>query len=565
MPGSSAARGYHGGVRANLVLVALSGALVTSSLALAVSCKKSTSVRATYVANFGCKTDGSLAQPVFFAIARVGEPLVFDGRAPRPEHAETCIPAEAAGDATVGDLAVTPNPDYAGAYDLVAVVGSEKEPTAEACGLDADFRPKVGADGKALLGGAHCVVARRRVRFVEGQEVAQRILLSRACAGVLCAEGTTCNPETRMCTTLQENSSHQSGGKGTGEGEVEGGVAALDAGAPSDAPVVPPPPPACEGPAGPVSVLPLTQPGVATSLAAADGRTTFINADGKPVLVSFPASGPVPTLLPDVSGKGFSAQHAGFSNIGGATRLVVTSRAFGTPGASAVYWDDQSATWGNLAGYPQGNLAPVPAHMASNGAVFGGVLSSGTPLVLRNLKAGPGFVLFGNAGSFDAAIRPIATATKAQGTAIFVVRGRSILGLPAEEEQEPFEHGTTLPQNLNVSALVALEGPGEVFVISGGKLIFLGPGFSGQGGAPNELATNVVATAADPTYVYAAVDRGPSGGAVLAIDRTTRAVCSVTIPGSVKGLAADGTRIYALTEGPNALVARPAPTGTNRK
>lgn len=563
MPGSSAARGYHGGVRANLVLVALSGALVTSSLALAVSCKKSTSVRATYVANFGCKTDGSLAQPVFFAIARVGEPLVFDGKAPRPEHAETCVPTEAAGDATVGDLAVTPNPDYAGAYDLVAVVGSEKEPTAEACGLDASFRPKVGADGKPLLGGAHCVVARRRVRFVEGQEVAQRILLSKACAGVLCAEGTTCNPETRMCTTLQENSSHQSGGSGTGVGDVDGGpVEPGDAAI--DAPILPPPP-ACEGPAGTVTVLPLTQPGVATSLAAADGRTTFINGDGKPVLVSFPASGPVPTLLPDFPGRGFSAQHAGFSNIGGATRLVVTSRAFGTPGASALYWDDQGTAWGNLAGYPQGNLAPSPNHVASNGAIFGGVLTSGTPLVLRNLKAGPSFVLFENAGSFDPAIRPTATATKAQGTAIFVVRGRSILGLPEEEEREPFEHGTTLPQNLNVSALVALEGPGEVFVISGGKLLFLGPGFSGQGGAPNELATNVVATAADPTYVYAAVDRGPGGGAVLAIDRTTRAVCSVTIPGSVKGLAADGTRVYALTEGPNALVARPAPTGTVRK
>lgn len=537
-------------MRANLVLVALSGALVTSSLALAVSCKKSTSVRATYVANFGCNTEGSLAQPVFFAIARVGEPLVFDGKAPRPEHAETCIPADATGDATVGDLAVTPNPDYAGAYDLVAVVGSEKEPTAEACGLDASFRPKVGADGKALLGGAHCVVARRRVRFVEGQEVAQRILLSKACAGVLCAEGTTCNPETRMCTTLQENSSHRSGGSGTGEGEVEGGVAVLDAGPPTDASndvTVPDD----SGAIRPCALAQNTCGGAAngsgehpTRIVAHGGVVVWVRqgTTGETAVetVSFSASVPAVSALTGSESKG-QLTSVGLAPVGGngAVSPIAVVRKGTTDGFmrwTGSDWVTMSFVGPAVAGY-------TVSTWNSNGIIAGGVVASP--------QGEYPFVVQSNA---DVEVLATALNNKAAGTVVpFVSRaaaahltladGTDLVRVYRVPGGNRDVEANALDPKGTVTALVDSTDaqPSSSFVLAGSSLQFVTGGILAT---TREILAGVSMATSDATHVYALTSG--FGSRLYAISRANPSDICEMPGGAARAIAVDAECLYTV-------------------
>ncbi|MBK8215115.1 MAG: hypothetical protein IPK71_15355 [Myxococcales bacterium] len=530
-------------------MLLLAGLLTVPALLAAISCKKSTSVRATYVTNFGCQPSGSLTQPVFFAIARVGEPLVFDGKLPRPEHAETCIPAEATGDATVGDLAVTPNPDYAGAYDLVAVVGSEKEGTAEACGLDASFRPKVGADGKPLLGGAHCVVARRRVRFVEGQEVAQRILLSKACAGVLCAEGTTCNPETRMCTTLQENSSHQSGGSGTGAGDVEGGVALVEAGAPADA-SVDATVPVDSGTIRPCALAQSTCGGAAngsgenpTRIVAQGGVVVWVKPTLGPAAVetvSFSATIPQVTALTGSEQKG-QATSVGLIPVGG--NGAVSPVAIFEKGGFDGFMRWTGSDWVVMPFSGPAAAGYTVSAWNSNGIIGGGVVSSAQGLFPFVIQSNLEVEVLPTALTNKAATQPLPFVSRGAVPHVAIVDGTDLVRVHRVPGGGSDVESNALDPKGTITALVDSNDarPSASFVLEGSSLQYV---TSGILGTTREVLSGVSQATSDATHVYALT--AGVGTRLYAISRTNPSDICEMPGGAARAIAVDAECLYTV-------------------
>jgi hypothetical protein len=532
-------------VRANLVLVALSGAFVLSSLALAVSCKRATSVRATYVANFGCEPTRNLAQPVYFAIARVGEPLVFDGQDPRPKHAKTCTPAEGTGDATVGDLAVEPNPDYEGAYDLVAIVGSEKEETGVACGLGADFRPKVGADGKPMLGGPHCVVARRRVRFVEGQEIAQRILLSKACAGVVCPDGTTCNPETRMCTQVLENSPHQSGGNGTGEGEIDGG-APNDAEAPSDASVdvaVP----VDSGTIRPCALTQNTCGGAANGsgenparIVAHGGVVVWVKPTGGVETVSFLSTVPAVTPLVGTEQRGqiLSVGLAPFGATGTVTPVAV-ARKGGADGF--VQWT--GTEWSTLPFLGAKETSLEVSAWNSNGIIAGGVVSGPQGLFPFVIQSNAEVEVLTTALTNKAATQPVPFVSRSAVPHVAIVDGADLVRIRRVPGGGSVVESNALDPKGSITALVDSNDatPSSSFVLEGSSLQYVTTGIFGGSRA---ILGGVTMATSDATHVYALTSG--IGSRLYAVSRTNPSDICEMPGGAARAIAVDAECLYTV-------------------
>lgn len=518
-------------------MLLLAGLLTVPALLAAISCKKSTSVRATYVTNFGCQPSGSLTQPVFFAIARVGEPLVFDGKLPRPEHAETCIPAEATGDATVGDLAVTPNPDYAGAYDLVAIVGSDKEETGVACGLGGDFRPRVGADGKPLLGGAHCVVARRRVRFVEGQEIAQRILLSKACAGVLCPDGTTCNPETRMCTRLVENPTSPTGGAempdevDAGPSEPPGPVDASvpDARVETDAPVVP----TCRlnrRNCGGIAARTISTPTPmgaepnAPWLVAASGRVAIIPASTR-ITEYVPATGGQNELSAPFGNGGSTVRRIAYTGHGGQPTLAaVVAGAVG--GEGIVAYAPEKTLWDVKVGV--GAIGPTVTSFVGNGSFAVGTLSD-----MKRIFLAPD-------GNFHEFID-------------FPTSSRAAIGYGPGEFGVFASGGTAvhLAPSLKPTVFAGVFGPGDVPLVGAtadtyatldaGTLTLTTRAASSGPSAVRAVANQLESAVADDRHVY-----GVRGQEIVVVTMDSGSVCTFPVSGENVHLAVDDQCLYVV-------------------
>ncbi len=90
---------------------------------------------------------------------------------------------QACDDGEIGSVVLYPRSDAAHAN--VVVVGVLGDADASTCAAFADGASPTG-DG--------CVVARRRIAFVEHQPLEVPVVLYAACAGVRCAEGSTCEP-----------------------------------------------------------------------------------------------------------------------------------------------------------------------------------------------------------------------------------------------------------------------------------------------------------------------------------------------------------------------------------
>jgi len=334
-------------------------------LAFAPSCKTATVIRAHYTTDLACQNE-RLGQKVMFSLARSGEPAVFDGR--DPSDAERCIPGARA---TVGDaqgLVLRPNdtadPPYDGSYELVAIVGTEGT-TAAACNLGPEGKP-TGA-----LGGAKCIVARRKVRFVAGAEVKQNVYLSSQCAGVVCPDGRTCNPATRLCAEVAENVEGENRGDPTTP-ETDGGAPPLDASPPpidatvdgaTDLPVcsVFAPNNACGGTVSLGAFAPLAGPKVVAGFGRAAWISPATNTISEAVFTNGNA---VTTPLPALS---LLPHRLAYANVGGAPRLAA---AFSNPvnesGDTVQLWNGTG--WAAIATAFDGQIAAL----VSDGTFLGG-------------------------------------------------------------------------------------------------------------------------------------------------------------------------------------------------
>ena len=493
---------YDGGVRKLLPFGALGAAVLVIVVAVP-SCKTATAIRAHYTTDFGCK-DGYLERKVMFSVSRTGEALVFDGR--DPNDADSCVPGPRA---TVGDgqgLVLRPNesanPRYDGTYELVAIVGTDGT-TEASCNLGPDGKPK------GDLGGEKCVVARRKVRFVSGSEVTQNVFLSSRCAGVLCPEGRTCNPATRLCAEVTENVEDESGSNQTVP-ETDGGAPALDAGL--DATIEPPSDGSVKVDAG----MPVCAPaanltclggarvfiGSSTTMpkvVASGGRAAWIEGteikegtfgvdSGGPAIVAKPSALAIPLFL-------------AYSTIGVRANALVG--AFRTGGTSDGL--DEVHTYNAGAWSLMGTLGGSITALATNGSLLGG---------MTNTRGG-----FGAAFAFDGAavletwtetpynptIVPM-VATKGATTSLVYGAGTDTYSATPKEKSTTTIAGA-LPSGVAVSRLVTYTPDERLVVVTasngtdGSTLVLLEPGIQAAV-TSHILATRVVDVAADANRIY---------------------------------------------------------------
>ena len=508
----------------------------------APSCKAASGVRATYTTNFGCAPSGQLEQPVMFAIARAGSPLLFDGE--EPKDANTCTPSAPGSDALIGDLLVRRNPDYNGPYDLVAIVGIGGAKTKEACNVDADGSPK------GVLGGVSCVVARRKFRIIEGRELSQSVLLSAKCAGVICSNGASCNPNTGLCAELEENSSKLTGG-GEKTPEVEGGAPPdLDAGKDAtrvDANILDAAPqfPLCAPLADVACVKPYVTVGsVAPEIVAGFQRVAWIegttvreysfgSSASLPVRTylhptTFPAT---PLFVGYTYGDATGWLYAVFRPAGGSD--AIHHRAF-----LAADWTRQNID--------TGANAQVQV-FASNGETLGGVWTTNPPtngqgvpfLISAGVDYSPG-----DKSALTVGVRPMcdgASNGRQSQPSLYFASGE---GVHAFSPSAKTITASVLPGQLKITRLVARIDDTSYYVLVGQDLYLLTASTLSM--VPMPVLSQVVDATADSTHVYVirSVPGSPQTSELFAIRRNGGFTCKVAGGDGYQTIATDGLCVY---------------------
>lgn len=531
-------------VRSPLLLLGLTSLVLAAA---APSCKTATVIRATFTSNFGCESGATLSHAVMFSLERTGNPPLFDGK--EPVDATRCTPRSER-EALIGDLVLRPPTDgYEGTYDLIAIAGTSGPDTAQACNLEGG-RPK-----NATLGGQACVVARRRVRFVEATEVAQNVFLSKNCAGVVCGEGSSCNPLTSRCTGLKENSTSTSGG-GEGSAEIDGSVPPdMDAGAISDAA-----PDTAIPEAGPVdaSIATCNMPAPgrcnqagsivlnfadrgAPYIVAGGGRVAWVSGGG----ASFTD---VTEYDPGVGLTTFASPaqtvplRLGYMAVNGVTQLFAVFR----PSNSGPHMlkKQSLAGWTDIS--PPNLTTKSIEGFASNGQGLGCLYETERPGNYVPLVLDP-------TGTKSEA--PSSTATTTVGamtdvvfgtanTTYFYVEGQTVHQVSTEGKVN--SRPSILPALLAPARLLADLGADQYLVSTNGQVGKTSPtGFAGPF-LEALVPDGVTDTATDSSYVY--VLRRPTGknttSEVFAISRTTAAICKMPIPEDLDAIAVDASCLY---------------------
>ena len=519
----------------------------------APSCKAASGVRATYTTNFGCAPSGQLEQPVMFAIARAGSPLLFDGE--EPKDANTCTPSAPGSDALIGDLLVRRNPDYNGPYDLVAIVGIGGAKTKEACNVDADGSPK------GVLGGVSCVVARRKFRIIEGRELSQSVLLSAKCAGVICSNGASCNPNTGLCAELEENSSKLTGG-GEKTPEVEGGAPPdLDAGKDAttgtkDGSIVDATLDVSTGDAA--SPYPPCAPsenkckasttfGLATpTIAAGFGEVAWI--DNNAVHEVTAASGaPKTILLPEPSATPLAVAFTSHPSVGNLPILVLAYRpSLQVGGDRLAYMRLDQSTWTNVA-LPTTGRRSIHS-LVGDATVLGGLWTVATgrfmPFMFDDSSEG-----YSEAPTTDATLGAEGAADQGkflyahQTTAHIVTPKRpgNVGNVTADPTALPVPNRQPIPM---VAELLAVDGGNYYFVGTDGGLYWANTGFAGR--SSDLLAENVVSAVADASNIYFVQSVVNAPPRLLALSRRDRVTCTLSSTDYIDKLAVDNTCVYAV-------------------
>ena len=517
----------------------------------APSCKAASGVRATYSTNFGCAPSGQLEQPVMFAIARAGTPLLFDGE--EPKDANTCTPSAEGSDALIGDLLVRRNPDYNGPYDLVAIVGLGGAKTKEACNVDADGSPK------GVLGGVSCVVARRKFRIIEGRELAQSVLLSAKCAGVICSNGASCNPSTGLCAELEENSTKLTGG-GDKTPEVEGGTppdldagkdattgtkdgsivdATLDVSTGDAASPYPPCAPSTE------KCKASTSFGFATpTIAAGFGQVAWI--DNNVVHEVTAASGTVKNISPPEMGAiPRTVAFTSHPSLGNVPVLVLAYRPQVGPDRLAYMRLDQTS-W-TVVQIPETVVRPIHS-LVGDATVLGGLWTVApgryVPFIFDDSPTG-----YSETSSTEGTIGAEPAADQGrflyahQTTAHIVTPKRSanIGNVTADPTALPVPIGPTMPM---VAELLAGAVNDYYFVGTDRSLYWAHNGFSGR--SSDLLVENVVSAVADALNIYLVQSVVNAPPRLLALSRRDRVTCTLPSTEYLDNLAVDNACVYAV-------------------
>lgn len=524
-------------MRPSLLLLGLTSLVLAAA---APSCKTATVIRATYTTNFACDAGRTLSHAVKFSLERTGNPPFFDGK--DPGDATSCTPTSDR-DALIGDLVLRPPIDnYDGTYDLVAIAGTAGGDTEIACNLEGG-RPKNGT-----LGGQACVVSRRRVRFVDGAEIAQNVFLSRSCAGIVCAEGSSCNPLTSLCTALKENSTSVSGGS-EGAPETDGGMApdldasinAKDTG-PVDASV---------GPCNPSTVGSCNDATFAISL---DVVEPYIVAGGRRVAWLSTGSGDAKITELDFNNGSrtiFTSTpfpvttlpiRLGYVNLAarGLTLFALFHPAMQNQGPDVVAY--QTAGWTAL---PGPSLTGIRIEgFASNNAALGGLYVTAQGSVP--------FIVDGTATKSEAAVSPATPSPAPMADNLF---GSVTPAYHYANGQTVYE--VTSPGKVNArvgvlpplpapARLLANVGPNEYIVSTNGRVGKTSPNGSALPGLQVLVGDGVLDAIADASYVYVLrrVETKPVTHEVLAISRSRTTVCTMPIADDLAAIAVDASCLY---------------------
>lgn len=536
-------------MRSLFPFVVLAGAAVCALAA--PSCKTATVIRAKYTTDFGCKADGSLERAVMFSIARSGDGAVFDGK--DPSDATFCTPGERA---TVGDdqgLVLRPNPDYSGTYELVAIVGTEGT-TASACNLDETGAPRGG-----LLGGEKCIVARRKVRFVDGVEIKQNVFLSSACAGVVCPADRTCNPETKGCIATVENSETETGGTADG-GEIEGGpIPVVDASVPdvgvdASTPILPCAPNLACTPGAIVQAG--AYGGDVPPVAAHEGKIAFVHGNATAATVALYDYN-TPTTIPlELTNPADSIPIRAVFGFVGNVKLASVVASFQGPGIVPTYAlhsheSNVRATWQVV---PGSGASALPT-LLSDGAFYAGFVEpSATPGLVPFAKDSNGAFLARGGNSVEPSVAPF-VGTRSGVPRFAWLAGKSILSIGQDDNLPPLSHTNGLG---GTWARLVTFGPADriVAIDDSGTMVLLGNGaVAANKTILTDVATEVVT--ADDKRIYALVGKNNAKGRLLAISKASLAqavpsMCEIALPtsGVVRAVTHDAACLYFTTTSP---------------